>query len=88
MRRKTQTINRRSTPTPHSGKIHQGKFRALLQAGYMELSSEARRLEREFAHLDAQSLRHVNKPAVKTASLRGFLKGMKTGPIREKRDRL
>ncbi len=27
------------------------------------------------------------KPSVKTVSSRGFLKGMKTGPIREKRDR-
>ena len=27
------------------------------------------------------------KPSVKTASLRRFLKGMKTGEIREKRDR-
>ena len=28
------------------------------------------------------------KPSVKPASLRGFLKGMKVGEIREKRDRL
>jgi len=27
------------------------------------------------------------KPSIKTASLRGFLKGMKVGEIREKRDR-
>jgi len=30
-----------------------------LQAGYEELRSEAKRLEREFAHLDAQSLRYA-----------------------------
>ena len=53
MRRKTKAIDHRPTPTAHSGRTHQEKFRALLQAGYAELGSEAKRLEREFAHLGA-----------------------------------
>jgi len=87
MRRKTNATDRRRIPTLHSGKTHQAKFRALLQAGYKELGAEARRLAREFARLDAQSLGHVDKSSVKLASLRGFLKEMKVGGIREKRDR-
>jgi len=48
-------------------------------------TTNRRRIPR--ACLDAQSLKRVDKPSVKTASLRGFLKGMKIGKVREKRDR-
>lgn len=53
MRRKTKATDHRPTPTVHSGRMHQEKFRALLQAGYAELGPEAKRLECEFAHLEA-----------------------------------
>ena len=36
------------------------QLRALLQEGYQELNEEARRLEREFAKLDAESLKYAN----------------------------
>ena len=38
----------------------QQELRALLEEGYGELSSEAKNLEREFRHLDAESLKHVD----------------------------
>ena len=88
MRRKTKTTDRRPLPTARSGRTHQEKFRALLEAGYAEVGSKTRRLEHEFAHLDARPLKRIDKPSVKTVSLRGFLKGMQVGEIREKRDRL
>jgi hypothetical protein len=53
MRRKTAATDQRPIPAAHSRRTHQQKFRALLQAGYAELGPEARRLEREFAHLEA-----------------------------------
>ena len=56
MRRKTKATDYRLTPTVHSMRTHQEKFRVLLQAGYAELGSEARRLEREFAPLEADSV--------------------------------
>jgi metal-responsive CopG/Arc/MetJ family transcriptional regulator len=36
-------------------------LRALLEQGYTELASEARQLEREFARLDAESLKDVDE---------------------------
>ena len=36
------------------------ELRALLQEGYQELNEEARRLEQEFARLDAESLKHAH----------------------------
>ena len=53
MRRKSKATHHRPAPTVRSGRTHQEKFRALLQAGYAELGSEARRLAREFARLEA-----------------------------------
>ena len=35
-------------------------LRALLEEGYLELSGEARRLEREFKRLDAESLKYAD----------------------------
>ena len=80
MRQRTKTTTRVS-------RVRRRKLRTLLEAGYAEVGAKAKHLEREFARLDAESLSHVEPPLVKTASLRGFLKGMKVGPIREKRDR-
>jgi hypothetical protein len=39
--------------------LETGAGRALLEEAYRELSDESRRLEREFARLDAESLRHL-----------------------------
>ena len=88
MRRKANATDRHPIPTASSGRTRQEKFLALLQAGYRELGSQARRLEREFVRLDAESLRHIEQPSIKTASLRGSLQGIKIGEIRETRDRL
>lgn len=60
MRRKAKTTSRREIPTTCPGGTHQKKFRALLQGSYKELRWEVRRLEQEFARLDAESLRHIN----------------------------
>lgn len=62
MRRKANPTDLRQIPTARSRKAHQAKFPALLQAGYMELVTEAGRLEREFAHLDAESLKYLDWP--------------------------
>ena len=35
-------------------------FRRLLEEGYAELADESRRVMRDFAHLDAESLKHVD----------------------------
>ena len=35
-------------------------FRKSLEAGYTELADEARRVTRDFAHLDAESLKYVD----------------------------
>ena len=57
MRRKTKTTARGSIPrtreTQKPARVCRAKVRALLEAGYMEVASKARRLEREFAHLEA-----------------------------------
>ena len=42
------------------GLSHQKSLRARLEQGYAELAPEAKRLEREFARLDAESLKHVD----------------------------
>jgi metal-responsive CopG/Arc/MetJ family transcriptional regulator len=42
------------------GLSRQKTLRALLEEGYAELSSEAKRLEREFARLDAESLKYAD----------------------------
>ena len=59
-----QRGTRRSTLIQHAVKVYLGlsrrrALRVLLEEGYAELSSEARRLEREFARLDAESLKHA-----------------------------
>jgi hypothetical protein len=52
MRRKTKAT-RRPILGSSRGRTSQEKFRALLQAGYAELGPETKRLEHEFAHLEA-----------------------------------
>ena len=42
------------------GLAGQKQTRSLLEEGYAELSQEAKRLEREFARLDAESLKYVD----------------------------
>ena len=42
------------------GLSRQKTLRRLLEEGYTELSDEARRLEREFARLDAESLTYAD----------------------------
>lgn len=42
------------------GLSHRKAFRTLLEEGYAELSGEAKRLEREFERLDAESLKYVD----------------------------
>ena len=42
------------------GLSRQTALRTLLEEGYAELGSEAKRLEREFALLDAESLKHAD----------------------------
>lgn len=46
-------LKRRLPKFTSEAKKHRAKLYALLQAGYAELGSEARRLEREFARLEA-----------------------------------
>ena len=62
MWRKAKATDRPFILTAHSGKAHQEKFRALSQAGYAELGSEPRRLNREFYRLDAESLKYLDWP--------------------------
>ena len=59
MRRKAKTAGRRQIPAMRPRKTHEEKSRALLRAGYEELGSEARRLEREFARLDSDPVLKV-----------------------------
>ena len=61
MRRKAKTEGRRQIPAMRPRKTHEEKSRALLRAGYEELGSEARRLEREFVRLDAESLKYADE---------------------------
>ena len=61
--RREQT--RRSTLIQKAVRVYLGvarrrDLRALLEEGYAELSDEAKRLEREFERLDAESLKHVD----------------------------
>ena len=42
------------------GLSRQKSLRALLEEGYAELGPEAKRLEREFARLDAESLKYAD----------------------------
>ena len=42
------------------GLSRQKTLRALLEKGYAELAPEAKRLEREFVRLDAESLKHAD----------------------------
>ena len=42
------------------GLSHRTSLRALLEEGYAALGPEAKRLEREFARLDAESLKHAH----------------------------
>ena len=42
------------------GLSRQKTLRALLEEGYAELGPEAKRLEREFARLDAESLKYAD----------------------------
>ncbi len=42
------------------GLSRQKALRSLLEEGYAELGSEAKRLEREFARLDAESLKYAD----------------------------
>jgi len=56
---------RRSTLIQKAVRVYLGlsrkkALRTLLEEGYAELASEARQLEREFARLDAESLKYAN----------------------------
>jgi len=56
---------KRSTLIQKAVKVYLGlsrrkALRALLQEGYAELSGEAKRLEREFERLDAESLKYAD----------------------------
>lgn len=56
---------KRSTLIQRAVKVYLGlsrrkALRTLLTEGYAELAGEATRLEREFAQLDAESLKHVD----------------------------
>ncbi len=60
-----QRRTKRSTFIQKAVKVYLGlsrrkAMRALLEQGYAELSDEARRLEREFERLDAESLKYAN----------------------------
>ncbi|MBI3009832.1 MAG: hypothetical protein HYY57_02480, partial [Candidatus Omnitrophica bacterium] len=56
---------RRSTLIQKAVRVYLGlsrkkALRALLEEGYAELASEAKQLEREFARLDAESLKYAD----------------------------
>ena len=42
------------------GMSHRRAFRRMLEEGYGELADEARRLQREFAQLDTESLKYAD----------------------------
>ena len=64
-RQAKQERTRRSTLIQKAVRVYLGltrrrALRGLLEEGYAELGGEAKRLQREFQRLDAESLKHVD----------------------------